>query len=877
MNLSRRILWTYTFFILFAFALRLIDLDSQSIWFDEGWSAYAAAQPTLVDAFNADATNPPLYYGILHIAARAFGDSEFALRIVSLWIGLPISALVVVLARRVGGRATGGWAVVLALFSAPLAWASQEARMYTLLALLVLVGALAWERLCQRPTRAAWIALWVAELGILYAHNTGPIIVVWLNAVTLGVWLTRRSLLRPAWRAWVIGQIAVCGLYLPYFFSRFLLLSDANSAVHSAPVLDLADVGRIWQGLWVAPWSLSGQSPLWMAASLVALGVLMLGAARVQRARWISIHVLCLLVGITAGLAILGNELHGRYLVMIVPLALVGVAIGITAIPSLGRGVVALAFLGMFGMSFQQGRLPEHQHDDVRTMVGWLADTLTTEDTVLAWSYADRYDLAYYWDRLGVTAQRVTLPEGADLAAILPSLPTSGRVALNVWYTQRADFRGMMGCILAHGARTTPIAHTTAGMTTLVYETAPAPLPDPIPINLTFRDSGGRDRARIEAVSTLPALAADQTLCAPVTLTLLSAPVFTVDLKAALIVRNDLGWEIARADAVFATADQRTSRQLVPGDLMNAFPQITLPIGAPAGRYSMFLRLYDDTTLSGYEPHLWAAEAVTNGRDALIGWWQVGAGDWQTGDGVAIDGVILAESVLSPASESSVRNGDVLRVSLLWQGQGQTPSVILADAEGRWSVTVSAAGQAVGGLVRQWVEIVIPPDAETGTAILSAADQRIGTYQVTAAPMVITHPEVGQRVNARFADVGTLVGVNLPDVPIARGAEVPVTLIWRAAEMPVMTSYTVFVQLVNDAGEVIAQSDAVPAHGERPTTGWRAGEYIRDGHALQFNDRATSGNARLIAGLYDAVNGERLVLADGADFVVLSERLPIAP
>ncbi len=34
------------------------------------------------------------------------------------------------------------------------------------------------------------------------------------------------------------------------------------------------------------------------------------------------------------------------------------------------------------------------------------------------------------------------------------------------------------------------------------------------------------------------------------------------DLKAALIVENDLGWAVANADAIFATANQRTSSVL---------------------------------------------------------------------------------------------------------------------------------------------------------------------------------------------------------------------------------------------------------------------------------------------------------------------------
>ncbi len=215
--------------ILLAAALRLFHIQTQSIWFDEGWSAYAAAQPSLIAAIQADATNPPLYYLLLNLAARGFGTSEFALRIVSLLIGLPLIPLVYQLARRAANRRAGLYAAVLVTFSAPLWWASQEARMYTLLALLIVIAALAWQQIITRPTRAAWIALWLAELALLYAHNTGPVVVIWLNSVTLIAWIAYR---RPGWRVWIVGQIGVGLLWLPYFLTRFVLLPCGQQRHH---------------------------------------------------------------------------------------------------------------------------------------------------------------------------------------------------------------------------------------------------------------------------------------------------------------------------------------------------------------------------------------------------------------------------------------------------------------------------------------------------------------------------------------------------------------------------------------------------------------------------------------------------------------------
>jgi uncharacterized membrane protein len=193
--LKRNYNLSLTIIILFlASAVRIYLIETQSIWFDEGWSAYSANQPDLLAAADSDKTNPPLYYVIINIAARGFGDSELALRWVSLAFGLLGIALAYQLGKQLFNTRAGLMAAFLSAFSPLLWWASQEARMYTLLAVLLLLCALAWHQLI--PNRMSshrwrwWLLLWLSELALLYGHNTGPVVVLWLNAVTLVAWLT---------------------------------------------------------------------------------------------------------------------------------------------------------------------------------------------------------------------------------------------------------------------------------------------------------------------------------------------------------------------------------------------------------------------------------------------------------------------------------------------------------------------------------------------------------------------------------------------------------------------------------------------------------------------------------------------------------------
>jgi hypothetical protein len=94
-----------------------------------------------------------------------------------------------------------------------------------------------------------------------------------------------------------------------------------------------------------------------------------------------------------------------------------------------------------------------------------------------------------------------------------------------------------------------------------------------------------------------------------------------------------------------------------------------------------------------------------------------------------------------------------------------------------------------------------------------------------------------------------------------------VTLVWRA-ETETYTSYHVFLHLLDSDGDVVAQSDGVPAGWTRPTTGWLAGEYITDVHTLALpTDPSHSASYSLLTGLYNPVTGERLTTTSGVDAI----------
>jgi mannosyltransferase len=87
--------------------------------------------------------------------------------------------------------------------------------------------------------------------------------------------------------------------------------------------------------------------------------------------------------------------------------------------------------------------------------------------------------------------------------------------------------------------------------------------------------------------------------------------------------------------------------------------------------------------------------------------------------------------------------------------------------------------------------------------------------------------------------------------------------------------YKVFLQLLDQRNQVIAQRDAEPAGESRPTTSWKPGEVVFDNHGLLIPPGTPPGSYRRIVGMYDAETGQRAKLADGAsggegDYISLS-------
>jgi hypothetical protein len=100
------------------------------------------------------------------------------------------------------------------------------------------------------------------------------------------------------------------------------------------------------------------------------------------------------------------------------------------------------------------------------------------------------------------------------------------------------------------------------------------------------------------------------------------------------------------------------------------------------------------------------------------------------------------------------------------------------------------------------------------------------------------------------------------------GQELLVGLLWEARQ-PLTEDYTVFVHMLDEAGQIVSQNDSLPRAGAYPTLWWQPGQVVEDGHSLFLPEDLPAGDYRLVVGLYRSEGGQRLLRADGSDAFVV--------
>lgn len=890
--------------MLLAFWLRLHNISAFSFWTDEGLtplrSSYSIAQilrnEIIIQGVITKDTHPPFYYLTIHVLRPLFGETDLAYRYPSLLASLLLVPLLYQFGRRLGGRGMGWVAAGLTAVNPLHVWYANEARMYSLYVLLMAGAAYALWRAVSGGELRRWLPLYLLLAGLgLYTHYTAVFLIAF--QAPFWVWLLwRQGQQKLIIGAGLVGLLAAIPL-IPVTIPRLFTGAEAHYS-YVSPLIMLQDVVRFFSLGMTVDFNQIGSQLL----TLISLGLLLLGfyAAGGWKPRtFLASYLLAVVFGLMAGSLLKPMYQGVRHIMVGSPAFLLLLAWGLcfawaqswreTAVRPLWITlfvVGALAALAGPAVALHNlyNRHDLYAKDDFRALIRSIERQAGGNDVVvhnnaillpLHAHYQRREDLPvtavprYPTHAADAEPDLLALTETYDRIWLVTDPPADDRDNERLVQRWLASELSQIATLGAHSQRgiVEALAFSAAPLATSGLPAEAQPLDTQWPELPALRGillAGAQPITRPalwfalfwEAAGGLP----------PPTM-----------LRFSLQDQNGREWFAA-------------NHPLQP-DASKAWPETGLirfeyalvpPPGLPPGDYRLLAQPLDGAG---------AAASLTTLRFAATSAAHMGPFDLDRQIRFA-NGLRLAGW---ETADLGVRPGHTLPLTLYWQTE--TP----LSLEGlRYELTVLEPDGGVlreqsdrpgaawlpqiapGALVREQTGLFIRPDVEPGRYRLrwrlldegaavpgrpfwrpwSSETITLGEIEVIPWPIETTLPDGLNRTDASFGPAINLYGYTLETVE-GESPQLTLSLTWQAQAKP-DDSYLLFVHLVSAAdGTMLSQADRVPGDGLRPTSGWRAGEVIRDSVVLPIPANALSGDYRLFVGFYQPERDMRLPVMVG--------------
>jgi hypothetical protein len=475
---------------LLAFGLRIYQLNAQSLWYDETFTAYHAQQGLAagVAGLLQEDNTLPLYGALLALWIKLAGSGEFALRYFSVLIGTIAAPLALRLGRALTGRQIGGWGAALAIATLPIqVYYAQEVRMYALTVPLAVAFAWAGWRLARRGRGAiAYVALGVAMLlAHLYTGLLWAAVLLW----SILLWLAERPRFHA--RPWLWANLSLGILALP-IAAWGLWRAQVDATATSAIPLDVLKwlpvqfgVGQYLPAMWsilfecIAAFSIiaaivelirthRSDAALWIGFALVVPVALLLAISHIK-AKWDARYLLPslgLAVAVGAGL---GWEMLARrraWLGLVVALAWVGLAL--PAVARQAQGTWALGIIDEW-----------HPRPDFRGVAEYITAHDEPGDAIVVVGGYAAHTLAFYYDG---PAHLFGLPQDTRLADFSHPLDLGAlddleqetgdarRVWLVLWQAHLADPTNLVQSTLVEQCHRLPVPEHFTNVGLLLFD-----------------------------------------------------------------------------------------------------------------------------------------------------------------------------------------------------------------------------------------------------------------------------------------------------------------------------------------------------------------------------------------------------------------------
>lgn len=900
--------------LLVGLALRLLRLNFQPLWFDEGYSFYFAhlPVPALLAATAVD-IHPPLYYLVLKGWLAVWGGILPAVtgaRLLSVVWGVLAIPILWAIGRRVSRGRAGGWAALLLAVSPFHIYYSQEIRMYGMVTCLGALGV--WLTLAALERRRAvwWAGAGLALLAALYTQYYAFFVIL-----ALAVFLLVGRRRREHWRAWGAVLAGIALAYLPWvWYTAPRLVTYVQYKVGMDKDLPLSaweflrrillayGAGHLegaWQGWWPAglvpaalvlagtAWLLLRKRPHPAQGTLLTLGLSWLIIP------WLGGYFINLiapfnpprserlmLMALPAFL-LLGGEVMQTALEQVRPAArragLAGLALWIA--------IAGLSLAGFY-------TVPRYAQEDYRELAQFIkARALPTDAVICVFPWQVGYFRAYLASppvlietpsQIYPQARQFWADDPARMARELDVLlQEHGRLWMPAYLTTGSRLEGaVLDYLDEHAVR----AYSHWYGTTLLTMYVPVPALVPAAGIVEFAEIVQAADIQISRQSLPSAYGS-----IVVEVTWRSAAQLNEDYHIVFRLADDQGRTWAQWDRE-PLWGRRPFSAWEPGDSLTERYGLLLDAGLPPGTYQLWLSLRrpDTTPLPVLSPS--SREIPT---EALLGQIEVARPTYPVPPAA-----VPAQNHLQADLGESVRliaydlppapwmPGDTVPVTLYWQcraapGEELVTFVQLLDRAGRLSAAAEMPPTAgffptarwqAGDIIRDQQELTLPAALPDGTyqliaGLFRASDRsrlpvvrgpgRGGDYiplakvEVKGRPHSFTPPQPVHSLGMRFGDLAELVGYDWRVEQAAGGQYLMLTLYWKALRDG-DRPYKVFVHAFDERGVLAGQHDSAPGVGQFPTSSWVAGEYIADVHPVLLSAGFPADRLRkLWVGLYD--------------------------
>lgn len=862
---------------LLALGFRAAGVGGAPYWGDELVSVtvgqmHAAAIPGYLAENDP---HPPLYYLALHFWMLLAGNGEFATRWLSVLLGAAAVPMIGALGRRMFGPVTGVLAMTI-LATNPLHLAqARDARMYTLSVALTLGAALALWELYRRPRRWLWAAYIVLGTASLYTHYYNG-----LALLAQGLFVLTLVRSKPRFvLQFVLASAAIVLLYLPWLLPGLTVIGSyegyGQSADDAGSGLFPSAVARCLRVFTTGYWSPDGNAAWLIGALVIALASA--GVVAAWRRGWS--RAVFLLLGLFVPITLIYVASLQRplftpkYLIVASPAFFLLLAVGVRLLSRSGRlaaPLLAGALLApvlivqVTGASELLGN-PQFANADWRAGARLVDARAEPGDGIIYGHDGIKWLFGYYHTAPMEEYIPPFIVKGHEHEIDSQLQAFAGahdRIWFVPWWQSDAD------------------VYVERWLTLNGYTVMDRWLDRSVRVQLYALASGEPARTPTDVVYggtlKLEGWGLDRTSAAPgdiLRLALDWRAVEDVEENVKVIARlvDDRGRTFAESDR----APRNGPTEGWPsGDGLTDRIGLLIPPGTPPGSYKLDLDVYQADSGERLTP------AVTNAPRQRVYLTTVTIAPTTRAFPLAaieagtvlgkeiLPGVMLAGYSITPGTR---RAGDLVPAVLYWRSSkdGAIGDAIVEAVQGatviaREQLATLDQNMKAGEVLRRDVTLHLSPTAAGGTYTIRVRPVSGGEATTLAALDVVQRPSLPPvappaiRLDAALGDVATLEGATVaPD-----GDGLKVTLVWRASRQ-LDTNYTVFVQVLNSANQVIAQSDQQPADGAWPTTAWESGDRIADEHVLV---KTVPPGGRLIAGMYDPFTWKRLPVG-GTDFV----------